>query len=346
MAALLRSLAVAALVAVTLMTVALAESAEPEPDIPAHHHVWGHFAPGAWVKTRAVTLDGRGDEATQKITQLTTTLKRADDESYTLEIETQRTVAGRPLEPTVLELPPSGYFGKDPKLKPIVTAIGDAQLQIGKNTIPCRVKRIEIDDSDHNERTVAKVWYAADTSPHILRQEVVTERRSGEGGVAGEEISRRDVQVMMLDVTFAGPDDIPRQGAYVFQTLKRADSILAVWQLTSDVVPGSVVWQITRDRDAAGKLRSETTLTLVAYGLEPVSDAAAAKAVAGATKASAPKSGTTEKQSSSRLRLPLDMSRLSPAGTLWTYRPNRDVDSRAKRTRSHSGSDRRGAAPH
>ncbi|MCA9103005.1 MAG: hypothetical protein KDA63_17725 [Planctomycetales bacterium] len=280
---LVRQLAVTAALFFAWVPAGGVRAADPEPDIPLHHHVWGHFAPGAWVRTRAVTVDRSGDEPTETITERLTKLKMADEASYTLVIETRKTVAGRTLEPTALERPPTGYYGENPHLEPIVTAIGDEDVRIGDETAHCRIKRVQIDDVERGVRTVAEIWYAADTSPHILRQEVVTHKLATDGTVVGEPISRRDVRVLSLGAKYTGPDGIERQGAYVSQVFEYPAGKLIIFQLTSDAVPGGVIWQVTRDHDSDQHLRSETRLTIEDYGLEPAANTAVLGEPAGAS---------------------------------------------------------------
>ena len=113
--------------------------------LSAKHHAWGRFHAGAWKLVRVVTetFDDHGAVTGTNLTETKTTLKQAEDDGITLEIEVGMEVAGKQFDaqPQCIK---QGFHGEllnpDPKIK----SPSRGQVVIEQRPIPCGIQQLEL----------------------------------------------------------------------------------------------------------------------------------------------------------------------------------------------------------
>jgi hypothetical protein len=229
--------------------------------ISARHHPWGRFQPGAWKLVRVVceSLDERGDVVSTSTTETKTTLTGVESDAVLLEVEVAIEVAGKQFDgqPHCIRQGFHGDLaGPDVKTRPARAA----QLQIEDQRIDCYTQEVESVGTD--SRTVTTVYYNDSLPPFLLKRVSITSDPEGKN-VLGE--STLDVVALNM------PQRVMRcvKNAACIKTVQKhaKGTVTAVAMMSSDV-PGGVVYQTSKETDAAGRVVRRSTLELVDYGLQ------------------------------------------------------------------------------
>ncbi len=225
------------------------------------HHPWGDFEPGAWKLVRVVTetLDEQGLVTGTSTTDTRTTLLEMSDYGITLEVATTVEVAGKRFEaePQTVD---QGYWGQ---IETQTLQPGPAQptkIAVGERTIPCQVQQIEIRAS--NTKTVSRIHYSDEITPHVLRRESSTTNLDGT-----EKLGETLIEVVSLDMPFRVLSEI-QSTAHVRSVNKHPKGSVHTLAITSGKVPGGVVSHWSKELDRAGRVVRRSTLELLDYGLE------------------------------------------------------------------------------
>ena len=227
----------------------------------SEYHPWGTFGIGSWKEVRVVTqtLDGEGRVTSTKTTVTKTTLKDANDQSFTLEVEGRLQVAGKQMRTNPDKLT-QGYYG-EPAGRPVeVTAVGPGEVTISGRTYPVLIRQIT--DSGENERKVTTDYTSEDVPPFVLKREVKSV--AGDGTAGDHETV---VEVLAIDMPYKVLAEV-KTASFVKTLHKRRDGGCAVViEVHCIEVPGAVVAHSIDELDADGKVVRRSTLELVDYGV-------------------------------------------------------------------------------
>ncbi|MCA9249423.1 MAG: hypothetical protein KDA42_20015 [Planctomycetales bacterium] len=226
-------------------------------------HPWARFQPGAWRKVRIVTeaLDEAGDVVGSSVTESSSYLIDVSETSYALEIDTSVEVAGKRLPSKLqleeLDLPADlGLAGEDSDYK----LVGTATYAIDDKRIPCEVFEKQDDTPDGNR--VTKIYYAANFSPRIVKQEQITTGANGDAPL--DELTE---SIVAIDMPYRLSSGIVPTWQTKRQRKGPKGSTVAI-EIHSSTIPGGLVAQSTKELDAAGRVLRRSTLELIDYGLE------------------------------------------------------------------------------
>jgi len=230
--------------------------------IPAEHHPWGRFKPGAWQLVRVVTesLDENGTVVSASKTETRTTLMSIEDHGVTLRLAVVVDVAGKRFEsePQIVK---QGFHGE--LICPDLTAkeVGAGSVTIEGRKIPASILQLECPAP--TTKTVTKVYYSATCTPYVLRRESVTGKLDD-----NKVLNQTRVDVVTLDLPCRILAET-KNAALVKVVNKHAKGTITTLVFTSTEMPGGIVSHYSKELDKNGRLVRRSTLELVKYGLEP-----------------------------------------------------------------------------
>jgi hypothetical protein len=259
----LRRLPPLILVALIIWTLTPRESAGQGQDVgvSARHNSWARFQSGAWklVRVTTETLDDGGRVVASNITETKTSLTRVESECVVLAVEVGVEIAGKQFD-GLPQCVKQGFHGElcegDAKFQPPA----DAEVTIEDRKIPCRSQQIEIGAS--SSRTAVSLCYSDTLAPFILRRQSKT--TDDAKNVVSDTIS----EVVALDMPQRVLAEI-KNVACIKTVQKTAKGTVTTIAMSSADIPGGVVYQTTKELDAAGRLIRRSTLELASYGTRP-----------------------------------------------------------------------------
>lgn len=156
------------------------ESPVGEPfELPALHHSWARFQPGAWRELQTVTkmMDENGKPATENMTTQRETLEAVAQGKYVLKVQATVAVGGKQIvgeeKTRTLHLPTDGAG-----LLSGTKRLDDQILSINGRGIACEVWELSYQEDARNLRDL--VYYSGQHFPYILRRETfVDEAEAG-----------------------------------------------------------------------------------------------------------------------------------------------------------------------
>jgi hypothetical protein len=236
-----------------------ASATAQEGQILREHHAWGRFAAGAWkvVRLTTETFDGEGAVKHRSVTETRTTLTHADDEQFTLRIESTVEVVGKRIvaEPETVS---QRYDGGGQGESVAVRGLGDDRVEIDGVSYTCQVREITVNGA--GSRTVTKVYYRDDLPPFILR------RASVATDLSTTDTTESTMEVLALDMPamIVGEMKSTTHTKLVQRHAAGSSITLAVSSLE---VPGGVVSYTSKDVDDEGRTIRRSTLELADYGV-------------------------------------------------------------------------------
>ena len=229
--------------------------------ICARHNSWARFQSGAWklVRVTTETLDEGGHVTATSITETRTSLTRVESDCVVLEVEVGVEIAGKQFD-GLPQCVKQGFHGElaggEAKFHPSA----EAEVTIEDRKIPCRSQQIEISGS--SSRTAMNLCYSDSVAPCILRRESKTT------DTANNVVSDTLSEVVALDMPQRVLAEI-KNTACIKTVQKNAKGTVTTIAMSSPDVPGGVVYQTSKELDAAGRLVRRSTLDLLSYGTRP-----------------------------------------------------------------------------
>ncbi len=232
-----------------------------ETVVPREHHAWGRFRVGSWKCVRVVSeeLEENGGVKSRSVTDTTTMLVAADANSYTLQVNVTVEIAGKKLvrPPQLIK---QGYNGELSGQKVTIDKIGDDDITLSGDKIPCETYKVKIDGDDTNR--VWLVHYSGKVDPYVLRRETVPANE--EGGEATYSCHCEVTAVGIEEKVLSLPMTVSR-----VKTVQKRANITTVTEETHCLdIPGGVVAHTSEDIDESGKVVRRSTLELLTYGFD------------------------------------------------------------------------------
>jgi hypothetical protein len=228
--------------------------------IPAKHHPWGCFRPGAWKLVRELTetLDEHGLVKGTSTTETKTTLMSVDSDGVTLGVEVVVEVAGKRVE-SAAEIVRQGFHGEPICDDLKVGQQKDGEVTIEGRTIPCKI--IQLECPGPTGKTVADVYYTPDVPPYVLKRTSTTSSQA-----SNSEVDNRSFEVVSLDMPCKVMAEIANS-ADVKEVRKYPKGTITTRAITSTAVPGGIISHRSKEVDNSGRVVRRSILELVGYGL-------------------------------------------------------------------------------
>ena len=227
--------------------------------IPPEQHPWGRFPIGSWktVRVNSETLDSEGRVSNVTWTDTKTTLIAADATSYTLQVEVTVEIAGKRFS----KLPETfkhGYQGEKPGQLVAVKHVGNAQIAINGQAIPCEVRQSTIEIG--GLKRVSNVQYCSTVWPYQMKRETTIE------GAADDQRATTVAEVVALGVQEQIAGEV-QSATHVKTTHNQPSGTKVTLEVHTLAVPGGVVSHVATETDAEGNPVRRSTLELVAFGV-------------------------------------------------------------------------------
>lgn len=225
--------------------------------VPHQHHEWASFPEGSWKQVKQVTETFKeGELFSSMTTTLTVRLKEVGKDYIVLEREAKSEVSGQVFEKPVREFR-SGLNGQSSGQRVRITPGGEQKISILGKPYTCEVRQMEV--LDEPTKITGKIYYNATTPPYILRREH-TFTAEGAEAPQKEMVS----EVVALNKPYPVLTEI-KTVAFIVQKTTAADETTETVEAQCTEVPGFVVGTWMTAYDAAGKLKSKTTVQLLNY---------------------------------------------------------------------------------
>jgi hypothetical protein len=226
---------------------------------PKKHDRWARFDVGAWSRLREVaeSFDEEGKLVQISTTETTTRLAAADDQSVTLETNVTVEIAGRRFDAQP-ELVKKNFLGADEGKTVKVEEVGEGQVTIGEEQIPCRIRRLTVNGGSDTQ--VTTIYFNDEIAPYELRRE------TDSTDVATKAVKyQTNVTVIAMNLPFNVLTEI--QTVAFIRTLHTAPNKK---KMTVEVhcprVPGGVVGHWSTETDDKGRVVYRSILELADYG--------------------------------------------------------------------------------
>ena len=239
---------------------AIAPSASAvEAAIPAEHHAWGRFEPGAYslVQTTIESVDAAGETENHAVVTTRTTLKQLDDDGVVLHIDANREIAGKRVhfDPRTIKQHFNGLVaGQD-----AVTTDGGTETVLleGTNYL-CQVQDIRITGSQ--TVTTIKLYYCPELPPYVVKSETTTTEQGSD-----KIVEHATMQVLATEMPYRVLSDIlPTTLVEAYrETSQGSTRTLAIY---AESIPGGLVGQLTKELDESGALVRQSVLELLDFG--------------------------------------------------------------------------------
>lgn len=226
--------------------------------VPAEHHEWGKFRPGAWKHVRMTRedLDGQGKVVSTSVTETTTTLIAVNNRSVTLRVDTIVEISGRQFAKQP-QLVTQGFGGElEGKTVPVKT-VGTQNIEIAGRQLNSEVRTATM--SDNACQWTSRVYYCKNTAPYVLKREISSTDTANDA-------AKYETQVDVLSID----DSIEVKGE-----VKKASQIRTVHttpksktitlEFRCEDVPGGYVSHKSEQFNVEGKIVGRSTLELVDY---------------------------------------------------------------------------------
>ncbi len=240
--------------------------AGPASPLPADHHPWGRFEPGAWRRLLIVseTFDENGLLVGRSETQRKETLLSHTQNQYTLRLETTIDVGGKRLPGPTQELT-YGLLTDSPARITSLEIGAPATISLQGQAIPCEQWLMTLPmgqgSTGQGGGSVETLYYNADIFPYLLRrerQEIVEGKRVGE---LTSNVVRIGVPIVI--------DSAILSAYHTVTTRKSPSGATSERQAVSlQEVPGGLVSESATEYGVTGRRVRWTVTRLVAYGLQ------------------------------------------------------------------------------
>ncbi|PQO26053.1 hypothetical protein C5Y96_21625 [Blastopirellula marina] len=225
--------------------------------VPHQHHEWASFPEGSWKQVKQVTETFKeGELVSSMTTTLTIRLKEVGKDYIVLEREAKSEVSGQVFEKPIREFR-SGLNGQSSGQRVRITPGGEQKISILGKPYNCEVRQMEV--LGEPTKITGKVFYNASTPPYILRREHTFKAE-------GAEAPQKEMvaEVVALNKPYPVLTEI-KTVAFIVQKTTSADETTETVEAQCTEVPGFVVGTWMTAYDAAGKLKSKTTVQLLNY---------------------------------------------------------------------------------
>ncbi|MGE0607362.1 MAG: hypothetical protein AB7O62_09735 [Pirellulales bacterium] len=230
--------------------------------IPREHHPWGRYEPGAWKSVRVATetFDAAGQATNISISDTHSTLEAADEQTFTLRIESSVEVAGKRITAapqTVVQR----YDGAPADQKLVPGASGSDRVLIDGAPYNCDI--LQLETSGPMTRTLTKTFYCKTLMPYVLRRETTTTNTQ-----TNVVVGRSTLETIALDMpTKLGLQTLPASHLKATQQHEKGTNVTLL--VTSFEVPGGVLSHSSKELDTEGRLVRRSTLELLDFGDTP-----------------------------------------------------------------------------
>ncbi len=205
-------------------------------------------------------FDEKGLVTNKSITDKKTELKDVGENGVTLVREVKYWISGRQFsrDPETFK---EGFHGELVSQGLKVKEAGSGHVVIEGRKIPCNI--LQLERVGPASKTVTTIYYSTTLAPYVLKRQSVTTNKAN-----NNPPDEKTIYVMALDMPCKVLAEI-QTAAYVKTVWKHAKGTTTTWAVTSQHVPGGVIWHASKELDKTGRLIRRSTLELVDYGLEP-----------------------------------------------------------------------------
>lgn len=245
-------------IVVGLQSSLYAQALEQSPSI-GDKHAWAQFAVGSWklVRVYTETIGEGGAVESVSVAETKTTLDKADENGYALNVEVTIEVAGKRFqaEPKYVAY---GYHGELLGQAIDVKHLGSSHAEICGQKYPTGSRRIII-NTDSTQST-STVEYSDTVAPYFLKRttESIDNETKARNYYSVVEVIAVDMPVKVLTEV--------KSAAHVktIETFGNGTSKVTL-EVHCESVPGGVVSHTSKQLTADGKVTQRSTLDLLDY---------------------------------------------------------------------------------
>ncbi len=243
---------------------------EPEQSepfrLPAEHHVWARFQPGAWRELRTVseTFDEVGQIVSRNTTTLKEVLQAVSAETYALHVQATVELPGKRVvgdwKTRILDLATDSANSNVESRR-----LEDQPYQVAGPAVSCQVWELRYRDEALN--LVELIHYDPMRFPFVMKRETLTDTSPA----SGEFLTDRLVQVTAQELPFQwGEQMIACACERSYRHRAKGDTHSL--RFISPTVPGGELAAWSTDYDAQGQRVRWSVTSLVASGTTPPDD--------------------------------------------------------------------------
>lgn len=227
--------------------------------IAPEHHPWARFSNGSWKRVRIVeqTLDREGNVTIESVTDRTESLEDVGPHHFSLKQKVSVTVEGR-----LVEAPPKTVTlclaTEEPgQVESVVRGAPEAVVLEGRS-VDAQV--FDVATSGELHSVTARIWYAPDEPPHILRSitEAVSQATQEPIWIRHRKVLARDLPFVLLKDHHVTATFFDEQHT----TSKASRHSIVVWV---DEVPGGIAARWTTETNAEGRVVRREMETLLGW---------------------------------------------------------------------------------
>jgi hypothetical protein len=251
-----------------MLALAAPAAVHSETLVPAQHHEWGKFRPGAWKHVRVTRqdLNPQGKVVSTSITETTTTLISVGKRSVTLRVDTLVEINGRQFakQPQLIT---QGFGGEsDGKTAPTKT-VGTQSISIAGQQLDSEIRTTTV--TDNACQWTSRVYYCRNTAPYVLKREI-----SSTDVVNDASQYKTEVEVVAIDEEIE-VNDVMKKASKIRTVHTTPKSKTVTTEYRCEDVPGGFVSHTSEQLDGEGRAVSRSTLKLIDYYVPPKNGPAA-----------------------------------------------------------------------
>ncbi len=222
-------------------------------------HPWARFAPGSWktMRTTSETFGRNQERLSHTVTHTRTELASRDEHSYTLRISSEVVVMGKrlagrhhTLRRRLDDVPFAYQVSYQQK--------GTKTVRLNEKTFTCRVYEGKAAGPEGVLRVT--LWHCPQQAPYVLFRHLVLT------GPQNQVLEETTWTVVAVDMPFQALQQLVPAVQYKVVQRKPSGTIVRL-VVSSQKVPGGVVFESSKELDPQGNLRRRSTQELVAYGI-------------------------------------------------------------------------------
>lgn len=239
--------------------------ARGETLVPAEHHEWARFRPGAWkhVRVKREDFDASGKTISTSVTETTTTLIAVSACSVTLRVDTIVEMGGRQFAKQP-QLVTQGLGGEtDGGSAPVKTG-GMQSISVAGRQLDSEVRTATV--RDNSCQWTSRVFYSKSVAPYVLRR--VTSSTDTINDAAKYETT---VDVIAIDK----PIDVKgvvKKASQIRTVHTTPKSKTVTLEYRCEDVPGGYVSHTSEQTDSEGHVVGRSTLELIDYQIPSATD--------------------------------------------------------------------------
>ncbi len=227
--------------------------------VSAANHPWAKFAPGSWktMRTTSETFGEKKERLSHTVTHTRTELVSRDEHSYTLRISSEVVVMGkrlagrhRTLRRRFDDVPFAYHVSYQQK--------GTKTVRLNGKSFSCRVYEGKATGPEGLLRVT--LWHCPQHPPHVLYRHLVLTNAQN------QVLEETSWTVVAVDMPFHALQQLVPTVHYKVVQRKPSGTIVRL-VVSSQEVPGGVVFESSKELDPQGNLRHRSTQELVAYGI-------------------------------------------------------------------------------